>query len=447
MNHSGKGVSGEDDLAKKARLRRLRSVAVGALVFAALLFVVGKVGEVTHPGWGWVRAFGEAAMIGALADWFAVVALFRHPMGIPFYHTAIVRRNQGRIAGAIGAFFMKHFWQREVLVKVLEERRLMAAVADWTAEQHETWSNAAPGWVAGFVRQLPPDAFDPVVRQLAERFANGVEPGAAGAGIFATLLERGIQHELIDAAAPVLAESIREHRDYLEKKIREEIPLPDQLPLEFGGVRIPTGPAGEWLDRIKHTVAGYLTDRVIEKTTTILGEVETDPAHPLRQSLDDRLQRLVGDMRDDPVWQNRLTTWWESLRESASWEQSLTSIAAQARHALCRVDEPPMDKEVTRLVAQALDTVGTHLRDEQGWGGTLERLIRERILEAALQHRETVHALLVDTVRQWPGGKMADQLELEIGADLQFVRLNGTLVGGLIGLILHAVGHGIQWLH
>ncbi len=430
----------EPDDAKRLRLRHWRRVALGALIVAGLLFIVGRLLETEHPAWGWVRAFGEAALIGALADWFAVVALFRHPMGIPFYHTAIVRRNQGRIAEAIGAFFMRHFWERNVLTRLLAGRRLSLFAAAWLEEQREPWATRAPEVVVQLAASLPPETFDRLAQDFAGRVLSSVHPGPTAARLLESLLEPATQQELIHATLPLIATAISENRPFLEAKIREEIPLPEEIPLRVGAFRIPAEAAGEWFKSAKQTIAAYVAERVLEKTGQVLREVETDPQHPLRQAVASRLKRLAHEWHADPAWNDTLSDWRNRLLASPAWQEIVSSLAARASQTLRQASETPLANPLTELATRLITDTANRLRDPAGWGGQWDALLESRLVDTALAHRETVHTLLVDTVHDWPADKISDQLELEIGADLQFVRLNGTLVGGAIGLALHAIG-------
>lgn len=433
----------EVDEAKRARLVRWRRVALMALGLAAILFLIGKFGENYHPAWGWLRAFGEAALVGALADWFAVVALFRHPMGIPFYHTAIVRRNHGRIAEAIGQFFIRHFWHREVLERFLKGRRFGTQIATLLDERRTEWATAAPRHLARWMERLPEDVLVEPVRRFAEGVVRKIDLGPLAARLLDLLLERGVQQELIAVTAPAIAQTVRENREYLERKIREEIPLPDQMPLRIGAFRMPAEVAEEWFKAVKAAIAAYVAERIVDKTEVVLEEVQRDEAHPIREAVDNRLRQLAEDLRHDPQLLERLEQWRDRLLTTEGWQETVQGLAHKIRNWLIQIEDSPLANEMQNLAEVAIGHAADRLRDPDDWGGQLDALMRGRLLDVAEDHRDEIHRVLVDTVKEWPVEKMSDRMEIELGADLQFVRLNGTLVGGLVGLILHAIGLGI----
>jgi len=429
----------DSDQAKADRLKKWRAIALLALVFAGILFIVGRIGENSHPAWGWVRAFGEAAMVGALADWFAVVALFRHPMGIPFYHTAVVRLNHHRIAHSIGTFFIRHFWQRDVLKRFVTGRRFASHLASLLEDRREEWAAAMPGQLNQLLKQMPESALQEPVQQFAKGVVSRIDLAPLSARLLEALLQRGVQQELIRVTTPAIAETVRENREFLEKKIREEVPLPDEMPLRIGAFRMPAEVAEEWFKSVKSAIAAYVAERVVDKTEVTLREVERDEQHPIRQAVDSRLQKLADDLRQDPAMQEQLEQWRQKLIESETWNDAVTGLTKQIREWLEKSDEEPLASAIRGISLQAIDYFAQELAQETGLGGQVDELLRERLIDVALEHQDAIHELLVQTVKEWPVEKISGQMELELGADLQFIRLNGTLVGGVVGLALHAI--------
>jgi len=236
---------------------------------------------------------------------------------------------------------------------------------------------------------------------------------------------------------------VRENRAFLEAKIREEIPLPEELPLKFGGFKLPSEFVDEWMKGVKGAIAAFVAERVIDKIEGTIAEVATMPDHPIRAGFDQRLRVLATTLQEDPASAEKLRQWRDELLASEGWSRAVESAATTIRQG---IENPAgtsgdwLHTSIQKGAAAAITHAIAQLRDADGWGGKLDVMVRDKLIEISLSQTTQVRILLENTVAKWPSNKMSDQLELELGADLQFVRLNGTLVGGLVGLVLHAIG-------
>ena len=342
------------DDARRADMARIRRRATGLLVLAGVVFVVARIFEPRWPWLGFVRATAEASLVGGLADWFAVTALFRQPLGLPIPHTAIVKRQKDRIARVLGTFVQNHFLTREVIEKRLRTLGLAHRIGEWLADPANS-------------------------RRVTAQLTQGV------AATVDNLPMQGWQSGLVDEGVKLVARAVESSEDAISSTLREQIK-----------VGMP-----RWLPGLVHEA---VHKRVMAGLERFLREVATDSAHPARARLEVALREAL-----------------ESFRHSA--------VVAEG--------EAPDD--TTAAIARVLESVGTHLVNDAEARVELENRIIETASSLVEEHGAEVATLIEHTVAGWDPELAAERIELAVGRDLQYIRLNGTLVGGLAGLLLYSI--------
>jgi len=362
------------DDARRSDIARIRWRATGLLIIAAIVFIIARVFEPRWPWLGFVRATAEAALVGGLADWFAVTALFRRPLGLPIPHTAIIRHQKDRIARVLGSFVQQHFLTPELIARRLQRLEPARRLGAWLADPETS-------------------------RQLAERLSVGV-----ARGIDALPVDRW-RSGLVDEGVRVMARAVQDNESGIEDTLREQIRL--------GVPRWVPSPVREAVHR-----------RVMAGLARFLEQISTDPAHPARE----RLDRSLGDAID-------------------RFRRSVEIPAGEAAAG----DEPPADAPsgegaadapagAPASIARALQAVGRHLTEDERARAELEVQLTEAVTAFVDAHGAEVAALIEDTVAGWDPALAAERIELAVGRDLQYIRFNGTLVGGLAGLALYSLG-------
>ena len=405
----------------------MKRIALALLAGAALLYGLATWLEPRHPAWGYVAAFAEAAMVGAIADWFAVVALFRHPLGLPIPHTAIIPDNKDRIGQNLASFIATHFLSTEQVLAKLREFDAAGRLASWLSQP----ANAARvGERLVGVGRWAVDALDDervraFVAQLARRGLGQVDVTRVSAQVLEALTHERRHQELLDGVLLQLAKLLGEER--LQDSITEAIAR------EIKALRVVG------LDQVAARLATRKVVVIIAKTII---EMADDREHSLRLRFDemvahylDRLQhdeatrargeRLKGELLDNPALGRYVHELWADLLD---W---------------LRADMAHEHSSIRRHISQAAQTLGERLAADgeiRGWiNGELQRAAPQLIE----RYREDIVGYIVARVAAWDAHEMTDELERHIGRDLQFIRVNGTLVGGLVGLAIHAV---TQWL-
>lgn len=415
---------------RAARLRRMKAVALGFLLAAVALLVLAHANGRTGI-WGWIGAFAEAATIGALADWFAVVALFRHPLGLPIPHTAIIPRNHGRIADTLARFIGEHFLARE---------RLLERVVEWNPAHKLGVFLATPERLAGLSRQLrrwaaqalaaldSPEVETELQRIVRDQLARW-DAASTGAQLVRALTHGEHHQRLLNAALVQVSDWVgrEEVRDFMTVRLialgRREYPrllwIADRL---------------RYTEALGDAVSARLAQAIIDETLAVL----RDPAHPLRQRYSEEAGGLLDGLEHDAALQQRVAGFKQRLLDSPVLADYVAQLWARLRawlHAdLAREDSVAM----ARFDAIAA-RLGQRLRDDPLWQATANEQFSIAAHYLADQLREVAPRYIRETVDAWDTRFLVEEIERSVGRDLQFIRLNGTVIGGLAGVALYAL--------
>lgn len=401
----------------------MKRIALGLLCAAALLYVLAKSFEPRHPWLGYVAAFAEAAMVGAIADWFAVVALFRHPLGLPIPHTAIIPANKDRIGANLAGFICNNFLSTAQVLSKLKEFDAAARLADWLASPAHA---RTLGDHAVTVVRYGLGALDDT--RVRDFFGRAVTAGLAQIDLSRLLgqaldaLTAGGRHQaLLDDVLKQVAELIE--GEELQGRITEAIAR-EVKTLRYVG-----------LDQVAARAA---TRKIVAAVAHTLGELAAEPSHPLRQRFDAFVDDFVLRLKHDPEFQAR----GEQLRAELQAHPAL----AQYTHGLwdellawLHDDLAREDSSIRQRVVTMAGSLGARLQRDE----SIRRWFNEQIEAAAPaaieRYREDIRRYIVERVGEWNADEMTAELERNIGRDLQFIRINGTLVGGMVGLAIYSL--------
>jgi uncharacterized membrane-anchored protein YjiN (DUF445 family) len=406
---------------RRARLATMKRRATALLLGVTAVFLVTAV-------WGtdvtWVRyvhATSEAAMVGGLADWFAVVALFRHPIGIPIPHTAIIVERKDQFAETLGEFIGETFLTPETITARVRNADVVRRSAEWL-QQPANAQRVAGELLDGSVRVA-----DLVRDEDVHRVLEGVVRDRVDAVPLAPLLGRGLafvirdgrHQQALDVALRELDRYLADDRDDLRRRLGEQSPW--WLP-------------GAAEDRI--------FERLIDGARTLIAEMLDDRGHHLRRRFEERLVRLADELQTSPEYLAR----GEQLKhevlatpEVRAWATDLwTDLKTQLR-AQAEAGDSPLRTRLTALVA----ATGTRLADDPVLAGKLERSIETGVAQVVERFHGQIGDLVSTTVARWDAAETADRLELLLGPDLQFIRINGTVVGALAGLVLYTISQAL----
>jgi uncharacterized membrane-anchored protein YjiN (DUF445 family) len=410
-----------DDELKRVRLVKMKRVATLMLVGVAALFVVTRWLESRYPWLGFVRAFAEAAMVGGIADWFAVTALFRHPLGIPIPHTAIVASRKDRIGTALGHFVQRNFLTRDVVAGKIAAMKLGDRAAHWLAqpENSRRLARYAAHGLSGAVNVMRDEDVQAMVdRGIVSRLRK-MQAAPLMARLFEVLTAGGRHQALLDDALRLAAKFLNENEAMIREQVKAESPW--------------------W---VPGAVDSRVGDKIVSGVEKTLVAVAADPDHPLRQRYDEAVDRFVFSLRENPDTILRFEQIKLDVLAHPGVADFSREVWGDVRERLAHYAEGLADdaEKAPDQLEQWLAGLGQKVLEDPVLSAKLNGWIVEIVSYSVEQAREEVAKLISATVAAWDADATSRKIELQIGRDLQFIRINGTIVGGLVGLILYSVG-------
>ena len=406
-----------------AGLRRMRTIATLLLLAMTLVFVATSIARVD---WAWlpyVRAFAEAGMVGACADWFAVVALFRRPLGLPIPHTGIIPSNKERIGAALGRFITNNFLVGSALAERLERIDAVGAVAQWMSDRANTerLSYAVAALLPRIVEALPGAEIGTFLGKLAYRGIEAIPAAPLASRVLAVVWAQGEAQTLIARAVEHGESALKQHKDDIVRKVAEQ-----------SSRWIP-----KWIDRM-------IADRVANGLVSTMAEMR-DPAHPWRAELHQAVERLIRDLATDPDLFARGEAFKAELLASPAFIAQARTLWAEVEGGI-RSGVPAHAEAIARACEVALRDIGVWLERDAERKAQLNRRLHVAAQRLLLAYRFEIGAYIERVVRDWDNAMLIEKLELQVGKDLQYIRINGTLVGGLVGLLIFVVSKWIAAL-
>jgi uncharacterized membrane-anchored protein YjiN (DUF445 family) len=410
--------AGAADAERRSRLRRMKSLAVGLLVFAAVVYLV----TLDAGGfWGYVNAGAEASMVGAIADWFAVTALFKHPLGLPIPHTALIPRRKDDFGRSLEDFVQENFLQEEIIRERLAAARVSDRVGEWLsvpANAAKVVSEGAALAAVGLRRLRDSDVEALVADVVLPRLL--LEPISPIAGnLLAEVLADDAHHGLVDLALEEGYHWLVHNQETFTAVIGERAPW--------------------WApDRLNELV----TDRIHLEAVRWLADIRADPHHRARAALDSLLAQLAEDLLSNPATQERAERLKTRLLEHPQLLAAGMSVFDALKRALLHALDDSEGVLRERAVAE-LVRFGGRIGTDEALRERLDTTVADAAAFAVRRYGGELTAVITHTVARWDGREAAARIELQVGRDLQFIRINGTIVGGLVGVAIHAISTAV----
>ncbi len=414
------GADPAADEERRRGLRRMKVVALGFLVAATVIFLACTWAQKggTAPGWvGYVRAAAEAGMVGALADWFAVTALFKHPLGIPIPHTAIIRRKKDQLGEGLGSFVRENFLSPEVVETKLRDAQVPSRLGKWLAEPSN--ADRVAGEAATVLRVLVELLNDDDIQQIIDRMIvrRIAEPqwGPPVGRLLAQLLAENRQEALLQLLCDRAFEWSLNAGETIERVVTRDSP--------------------SWSPRFVDQLVG---DRIHRELMDFTDKVRRDPNHELRQSATRFLFEFADDLQNDPATITKA----ENVKEQFMARDEVARAAETAWKTLKRlvldgVDDP--SSTLRTRIADSVVKIGESLRDDAELRDKVESWIVRGAQHLVGQYGVEITSIITETIERWDADDASRRIELHVGRDLQFIRINGTVVGALAGLTIYSV--------
>jgi len=409
------------DQERRRGLQVMKGIALGALLLAAAVFAFAFAFQEQIPWLVYVRAAAEGAMVGALADWFAVTALFRHPLGIPIPHTAIIPRRKDEIGRTLGEFVETEFLRGDVVRTKLEATAIASKLGDWLRVPEHAERVAAEGSVmaSGVLNALSDDDVQDVIEDLAREHLIAPEWGPPLGAWLTRIVESGAHHGAVDMGIDSIATWLEANQTSFQGLVSRRLPA--------------------WVPSIAHR---FVDDTVYNEAVKFVATVQADPKHPARIAIDGYLGRLADNLQHDPATIGRL----EDAKVTVFDSPRVRELAAEAWNTakaglLSSLADP--QSGLRRRAASALAEIGDRLTTDAALQHRVDTWVTDAAVFLVDRYRSDIASIITDTVERWDPAETTEKIELQVGRDLQYIRLNGTIVGALAGLAIFTVAHAL----
>jgi uncharacterized membrane-anchored protein YjiN (DUF445 family) len=398
------------------QLKKTRTLATGLLLLMAVLFVVARLLQPRYPYLAFVSAFAEAAMVGALADWFAVTALFRSPLGLPIPHTAIIPRNKDRIGDSLSNFLEHNFITQEIIYEELSAIDFAGTTAGWLeqAENRRAVAQQIVKAVPALLRVVEDDDVRQFIQHRVAAALDRTRFASVIAELISLLVASEHHHELFDHMIGIAAGALEHNKPYIRWKIHENSP--------------------RWLPK---AIDDRFYERLLEAVQSTLDEMREEDSE-WRARFQHAVNELIERLRTSPEYEEKIDAVVRDVLDHPSFRNYTVQVWHDIKSRLLE-DAASPDSQMAAKLEDGLRAFSKDLLNDPAVQDKLNQWIRTFATETIVARRETIADLVARVIRKWDADTMSRKLELHVGKDLQYIRINGTLVGGLVGLILHTL--------
>jgi uncharacterized membrane-anchored protein YjiN (DUF445 family) len=397
--------------------RRATGLLVAMTVFFVVITLVGHGRGV----WGYLQAMAEASMVGGLADWFAVTALFHHPLGLPIPHTAVIVERKDEFGRTLGEFVQENFLSADVITERVRNAHVVERVAEWVSDpgNAEQLSGHAADLAVGIADLVNDEDVHRLVEEEVARAVERLPLNSLAGRALKMMTAENRHHELFDAILRGLERFLDQSRDTLRARFAQEAPwwLPDAVD-----------------DRI--------FDRLFEGVCKLLRDVNANPDHEVRAQFDLWIASLSDRLEHSPEMRERSEELKRELLDHPALREWSSSLWGEVKETLREQAAEP-DSALRQRIADGVQALGRRLCEDDALRAKAQELIESGVAFLAEHYHDELAELISGTVQRWDASETAGKLELLLGRDLQWIRINGTVVGGLAGLVIHAVAQAL----
>lgn len=415
------GLATAADLERLRSLKKMKLFATSLLGMMAVIFVLAWVWQNDYPWLGYVRAAAEAGMVGALADWFAVTALFRHPLGLKIPHTAIIPAKKEAIGTSLSEFVADNFLNETVVRDKLSRLSLSRRVGTWLAHEEgaqrvsQEFSNA----IGGIANVLQDDQISDVLASLVKQKIASTVVGPPLGKIAGQVVSRGDHHDLVNLLVERILGWIQRNEALVSGAVTKQSP--------------------SWTPKFLDSI---VSDKLYREVEKFVRGVKEDPQHKIRIALDDFLTELTQDLQTDPATIARVEEVKMQVLNNPQVQNLAGSVWSSVKGSLLDATGNA-DSVLRRKVVSSLQDLGQKLLVDNAFAAKIDRWIADAAGYVATRYSREIAGIIDETVAKWDGEATSKKIELLVGRDLQFIRINGTVVGALAGLIIYALAHNI----
>jgi uncharacterized membrane-anchored protein YjiN (DUF445 family) len=393
-------------------------IATGLLIASGAVLVIARIFQSRYPWLSYVVATAEAAMVGGLADWFAVTALFRHPLGVPVPHTAIIPARKDQVGRSLGGFVQRHFLSPEVVTAKLKTAGVAEHLLDWVREPDNA-RNIAQKAAAGIATGIHVNDHNGALQQsISNSLARKIDrtPVAPLLAKLLSLITTDNHHqELFDEIIQLLARTLSKNRDFIRERIDKESPwwIPEQLDQK-------------------------IAEKIVKGIDRTLQDIRDNPAHPMRERFDSALKDFIERLRESPSVIAKAEQMKRDVLNAEVVHTFSATVWEDLYESIVRTAENP-DARSLDSIGRAITSIAEGARNDPELVARIDGWVTETACYLVEKYRGDVAEIIAETVAGWDPAVTSERIELAVGPDLQYIRINGTLVGGLAGLIIYTL--------
>lgn len=410
-----------NDEAKRKHLRKYKAFATGLFVLMAVLFIGTTLLQKTIDShWiGYVRAFSEAAMVGALADWFAVTALFRHPLGLPIPHTNLIENSKQKLGDNLGNFVVTNFLSPENIRPYIQKLKISNFVGEWLGKEknQDVLLKNLSDIVLDILNKLDDSEVSRFISNKVSEMTDTIKLNAIlGTGIN-YLLDKNDHQRIITNLSSQIKNYISENDEMIKDRVKK----------------------GSYT-----FIPAFVDNKIADKITTGLSdffkEIEQDPNHEIRNLITQKIYDFSNELKQDPKWEEEFKNIKNDLLKNDKLNEYSNDIWISIKNTLTKELQDD-ESSLKKYLSKNLNEFSQNLKNDEVLQKKIDDWVRVTAYKYILKNTHQFGNLISSTVGNWQGKELSEKLELEVGKDLQFIRVNGTIVGGLVGLIIYAIAH------
>ncbi|MEO8239823.1 MAG: DUF445 domain-containing protein [Flavobacterium sp.] len=410
-------TSTDQDIVKLKALRKMKASALSLLGFAVLLFIIAVYFKIPL-----LQAFSEAAMVGGIADWFAVVALFRHPLGIPIWHTAIIPTKKNEIGENLGNFVSEEFLNREKLEIKLDEFNFAVKASDWLSQEENAdkiASSIALNIIPGILKTIKDEDIKRFIQVQFKEKLEAINFGDWVALALEPLQKGNVKDELLTNILEVMSSELNNNKDLIRKKVKQSTPF-----LSFG-----------MADK-------SISEGIFNGLQEFLEEAK-NPESEIRFKIDEYIHDFLDKVKNSEEMRIKINNMILGFTGKKEVQDYINGIWDEIKLSITNDLEKGEASAIKNNIADLIQLFGNGIQEDPVMIDKINNFIKNDLLSVLLNNKKVIGDLISSTVKSWDGKEVSEKLELEIGKDLQYIRINGTLVGGLIGLLIY----GVEWTY
>lgn len=410
-----------NDEAKRKQLRKYKAFATGLFLLMAAVFIATTLLQknVDSHWVGYVRAFSEAAMVGALADWFAVTALFRHPLGLPIPHTNLIENSKERLGDNLGSFVVSNFLSPQNIRPYMMKLKISGFVGEWLGKQknQEIVIKNISDIVLDILNKLDDTAVSQFISKKVQEMTDDIKLNKIVGNGIGYIIDKNDHQRMVTNLSAQIKNYILENDEMIKERVKK----------------------GSYTF-IPSFVDNKIADKIATGLSDFFREIEEDPQHEIRQLITQKILEFSVDLKEDPKWDEEFKNIKNDLLKGDKLNEYSNDIWISIKNTL-KNELQEEESSLKNYLSKNLSEFSENLKTDENLQNKIDDWIRVTAYKYILRNTHQFGNLISSTVGNWQGKELSEKLELEVGKDLQFIRVNGTLVGGLVGLIIYTIAH------